>query len=439
MLFQSNGFDLGIFDQVAYLMSRGDVPFSTINDTHHMADHAAWSFYPVGLLYWLYPSVYWLFAIQAFSLSIAVWPLWHLARMSGLPRSQSLGIAFTYLLYPVTFNVNLFDFHVEVMAVPAMFAAILAAKRDRPGLFTLATLFVLGCKAVLTLPIAVMGIWLFVFEGKRRCGAIAFLSSSAWFVLATQVIVPAFKDGDRHAAIGRYSYLGDSIPDILQNLMTQPGLITGRVFSLASLEYLALLLLPVIWGLSLRKLAPLLPTVPIVLLNILSTVPAQRNLVQQYSLPILPFLLMAVMDGLQVGRRQRLGVRAMSILGAITFLALAKYGYFGSLYLRQLDNWTEAREAIALVEPQASVLTTSALAPHLTHRTTIRFTEEGNPPQTVDDFDVVLLNTRHPGWASSSAYANRLRRRLQSTPDFEQLYAQNDVFLFQRPQSVLND
>ncbi|MEO0356583.1 MAG: DUF2079 domain-containing protein, partial [Cyanobacteria bacterium P01_A01_bin.3] len=226
LLFQSNGFDLGIFDQVAYLIGRGEVPFSTINDTHHMADHAAWSFFPVGLLYWLYPSVYWLFAIQAFSLSIAVWPLWHLARMSGLSRSQSLGIAITYLLYPVIFNVNLFDFHVEVMAVPAMFAGILAAKRDRPGLFTLATLFVLGCKAVLTLPIAVMGIWLFVFEGKRRCGAIAFLSGSVWFVLATQVIVPAFKDGDRHAAIGRYSYLGDSIPDILQNLMTQPGLIT---------------------------------------------------------------------------------------------------------------------------------------------------------------------------------------------------------------------
>ncbi|MEM9536589.1 MAG: DUF2079 domain-containing protein, partial [Cyanobacteria bacterium P01_E01_bin.45] len=93
LLFQSNGFDLGIFDQVAYLIGRGEVPFSTINDTHHMADHAAWSFFPVGLLYWLYPSVYWLFAIQAFSLSIAVWPLWHLARMSGLSRSQSLGIA----------------------------------------------------------------------------------------------------------------------------------------------------------------------------------------------------------------------------------------------------------------------------------------------------------------------------------------------------------
>jgi hypothetical protein len=65
-----------------------------------------------------------------------------------------------------------------------------------------------------------------------------------------------------------------------------------------------------------------------------------------------------------------------SIIG---FLALAKFGYFGSRYLDQLDTWTANREAIQLVTPGVNVLTTANLAPHLSHRSVIKFTNKGNP------------------------------------------------------------
>jgi uncharacterized membrane protein len=67
-LFQSTAFDLGIFDQAVYLISRNLPPISTFTGFHILGDHAAIIFYPIAILYKIYPDVHWLFAIQALTL-----------------------------------------------------------------------------------------------------------------------------------------------------------------------------------------------------------------------------------------------------------------------------------------------------------------------------------------------------------------------------------
>jgi uncharacterized membrane protein len=62
LMFQSASADLGIFDQAVYLISQGLEPFSSLMGFHILGDHAAWMWYPLALLYKIYPSVYWLFA-----------------------------------------------------------------------------------------------------------------------------------------------------------------------------------------------------------------------------------------------------------------------------------------------------------------------------------------------------------------------------------------
>lgn len=69
ILFQSASADLGIFDQGLYLISQGQAPIPSLLGFHILADHAAWLWYPVSLLYKIYPSVYWLFGLQAFILA----------------------------------------------------------------------------------------------------------------------------------------------------------------------------------------------------------------------------------------------------------------------------------------------------------------------------------------------------------------------------------
>ena len=271
-----------------------------------------------------------------------------------------------------------------------------------------------------------MGIWLLL--EKRRSGAIAIVSGVAWFLITTQIIIPFYTGADAavEMADSRYSYLGDTVLEIAQNLLLNPNLVLSKLFTLPNLEYLILLLLPIAWGLPWRHLTPLVGAVPALGLNLITDYQPQKDLVHQYSLPILPFLLLSAIASLAAGdvwlRSQ--WIRLWSL---VAFLAFAKFGYFGSIYLETLDTWQATREAVALVPSQGSVLTTSAIAPHLTHRRVVALATE----ETVelDQFDYILLNRRHPGWASSPEIMTSLVEGLSQSP-WQQRYQRDDVFLF---------
>lgn len=457
ILFQSTAFEMGIYDQVTYLISQGLPPISSFLEVHHLGNHAAWAMYPVALLYKIYPSVYWLLLIQAICLAIGALPTWSLARHAGLNKQQSFAIAMVYLLYPVVFNLNLFDFHPEVMALPAILGAILAAKLDKTVWFCIAIVWVLGCKDALSLPVAAMGFWLYFYEKKRLCGAIALCVGFAWFIIATEVIIPFFKAGAGPGGIGRYRYLGNSISEVLVNIFLRPELVIFRIISLKTLEYLLLLILPIVWWLAPKYLTPLVAATPVLALNILSDIDAQRDLIHQYSLPILPFLLMAIISTIADGKcglwywawnfqkhkedeakntSKFVGFRLPKLIiiwSLIGFLALAKYGYFWSIYLDNLDTWQAARAAVALVKTKGGVLTTSEIAPHLTHRQFVKLMiSEDNLPgkEELAEFDYVLLNVRHPGWKNSQEYSTKLVNKLKDIPEFELSYERDDVYLF---------
>ncbi|MBD0347186.1 MAG: DUF2079 domain-containing protein, partial [Coleofasciculus sp. Co-bin14] len=355
-LFQSTAFDLGYFDQAIYLISQGQTPIVSFWGYHFLGGHADWVIYGLALLYKIYPNVHWLFAVQAVALALGALPTFYLARQAGLNESQATAIAWVYLLYPLIFNLNLFDFHPEVMALPALLGAVLAARLNRVGWFCLAIALILGCRDALSLTVAAMGIWLLVFEKKRWCGAIALIAGVAWFLIATKVIIPAFRPGGVEA-VARYAFLGNSLPEIVQNLFLRPDLLLRRIFTLPNLEYLVLLLLPLIWGLSPQHLIPLVVTIPTLAMNLITDYQPQKDLVHQYSLPALPFLLLAVISTLAAGKGWLQTRRGMIIWALVAFIALAKFGHFGSVYLESLDTWQATREAIAQIQTKGSVLT----------------------------------------------------------------------------------
>ena len=442
-LFHSTAFDLAIFDQAIYLISQNQTPFSSLMAINILGDHAAFIFYPLALLYKIYPDVHWLLFVQAISLALGAWPSWSLARQAGLNEQKSIAVAAVYLLYPAVFNVNLFDFHPEVIALPALLAAILAARLNKTLWFCAAIVLVLSCKAVLSLTVAAMGLWLLCFDKKRNCGLIALFLGAGWFLVATQAVIPYFNQGREHAGIGRYQYLGNSVFEIVINLIVKPNLVLGRLFSLETFEYLALLLLPVIWWLSPRQLTPLISAVPMLAMNILSDIPAQRDLIHQYSIPILPFLLVTVISSLAASNQQkgktifdRLPIpnyplpRVIVIWSLIAFLALAKYGYFWTIYLNGIDTLSATKEAISLVETKGSVLTSAQIAPHLAHRPVVKLTQADAPPANLAEFDYVLLNLRYPGWMSDRAFVENLITQLKNNPQFQLKYQQDDIYLF---------
>lgn len=96
LLYQSTAWDLGIYDQTLYLISQNLPAIPTFLGFHILADHGAFIFYPLSLLYRLFPSVYWLFALQSTALALGVPLAWALAQQASLSRSLSWAIALSY-------------------------------------------------------------------------------------------------------------------------------------------------------------------------------------------------------------------------------------------------------------------------------------------------------------------------------------------------------
>ncbi|WP_154655866.1 DUF2079 domain-containing protein [Fortiea contorta] len=431
-LFNSSG-DLAFFDQGVYLISQGKLPFSSVLGFHILADHAAWILYFIALLYKIYPSVYWLFVIQSGALALGALPTYLLALQAGLKESQAVAMVVVYLLYPVVYNSNLCDFHPDTIAVPALLTAVLAARSRKLVWFCVSILVVLGCKAVLALTVVAMGVWLLCFEKRRLYGAIAIIIGVSWFLVANWVIIPYF--GNEAALVNRhlyrYSYLGNSFSETLQILLSRPEVIIQNIFSAINLEYLVFLLAPVIWGLHLRCMIPLIGAIPCVAINILADHPSQKNLVLHYSLPAIPFLILALIASLAAGKAWLQQKRLIILFSLVGFLALGKLGFFTSRYLKSLENWGATKEASALITTLDSVFTTDVITPHLTHREIISY--KLNNFQSSDElnkFNYILLNIRYPGWAASAESYQNLVNFLKNQSEYKLQYQHDDVYLF---------
>jgi uncharacterized membrane protein len=427
-LFQSTAFDLGIFDQGIYLISQGKPPISSYMGFHILGDHAALMHYLLAVLYKIYPTVYWLFIVQSVSLAVGAIPTWYLALQAGLKKSQAVAIAAVYLLYPLVFNANLFDFHPEVIALPLFLAAVLFARQGKTIWFSISVILILMCKAVLSLTMIAMGFWLLVFDKRRVCGLIAIVTGIAWFLISTQIIIPTFS-GKEVAAVGRYSYLGNSVFEIAKNLILKPGIILNAIFSVDNLGYIALLFVPIVWGISSASIKPLLGSVPCIVLNLLSDYQSQKDLLHQYSLPALPFLIVAVISSLAAGKGWLQNKRAIIIWSLVCFLSLTKYTYFTGRYLRTLDTWGATKEAITLIKTEGGVYTTSEISPHLSHRQLINVTD-ANKPVDINQYNYILLNVRHPGLGSSPEFVTSLLNQLNIQQKFNLQYLRDDVYLF---------
>lgn len=429
-LFNSGG-DLAFFDQCVYLISQGKNPISSVLGFHALADHAAWILYPIALLYKIYPTVYWLFLVQSLSLSLGAIPAYFLSINAGLKESQAIVIVVIYLLYPLIYNANLLEFHPDTIAVPALFMAILAARKQKIVWFCASVIVILGCKAVLSLTVAAMGVGLLLFEKRQLYGIVAITTGIAWFLIANKIIIPFFGHDaaliNRH--LYRYSYLGNSFSETLKIILLQPKLIFSNIFSLINLEYLFYLFVPVIWGLRPKYMIYMIAAIPCLALNLLADHPSQKNLIWHYSLPIIPFLTLSLIAYVATHQNFIKHKKAIILWSLFWFFALGKFGFFAGKYLKNLDNLQATKEAISLVKTQNSVLTTDIIVPHLTHRELISFKYNINE---LNNFHYILINVRNPGLVASKADYNNLVNQLKTNSELKLKFQKDDVYLFEK-------
>lgn len=428
-LLRSTAWDLGIFDQYLYLLSQGYPPIGSFTGEHVMIDaDAALILYPLSLLYRVIPSPYGLFLLQSLGLSLAVIPLWLICKKENLSDKKSQVIIFCYLLYPVIFNINLFDFHTDVFAPGLLFTTIWASYRRNLSLFLIAILTLCSCKNIFKLTVFGLGFWLTWSKKQYQYGITAMIIGLGWFGIATKIIVPYFGRGI--GSLGRYGALGNSLMEILKNLILRPDLVWTQISTVSNLIYLIILLLPIAWGLSLRHLHPILGAIPNLLVNLLSSYDAQKDLINHYALPIVPFLIMAVVLSLAHDHNWLKSSRLILAWSLAIFMILGKPGYFVGRYLEGLETWTASRKAITLIDDHSPIFVPFHIAPHLTHRVKIELTAEWNRDLDLTPFQYVFLDQIYPGFNSSPEEVNYLRSRLEQDSRFSLIFEQDGVFLY---------
>jgi uncharacterized membrane protein len=367
--FGSYAYDLGIYDQALWLISRGYRPYVTVRELHILGDHFTPILYPLAMLYRMPQPTANLLLFQTAALALGAWPLYRIGRR--MPGSPGVGLlaAATYLLYPPLRGVNLFDFHPIALATPGVLFALDFAAERRMRPFLLACIWTLLCKQEAAAVVACLGLW-YAARWKQPNALILMVGGAAWFFTALRVQAH-FAGMDQSSYVELYSHLGDTPVEIMRMFLLTPWVPLLSLDAKETLSYLLLLLAPV-------ALLPLrtpgliwLLAFPLAL-NLFSNRYYMRQIHFQYTALLTPVLLAAATVALtRVPPRlpRHLAAAAWTLctlLAALTVIPIEQRSTLNSTFSVEDAALTQA--ILADIPAHASVCATQNLVPHLAQR-----------------------------------------------------------------------
>lgn len=383
--------DLSIFGQGTYLLSRGETPFVSIRGLHLFGDHASYVQLLLAPAFWLFRDVRTLVVVQSLALFGCGLLLWREARERLEPVLALLVLA-AFLLHPAT-QWSWFEYYEpDAIALPCLVAAYRALARDRTRATLLWCFAALITKENIAATVFALGLYGLI-TGRRRLGASVCALAAGYLVLLMNVAFPYFNPGQGYVYSDRlYGAHGAGVWDALRRLANPDGL-WQRLSAPANVQYLEDLFAPVAF---LPLLAPLTLLIGVQLpLNLVSTWPYAAQIRYHYSLLVLPFLFLALPGALERLRprpfRQGVAVGALVVCLANTLLTTAPLSHVlrSSAPIR-----TEEREGlrtlIARIPKDASVSAHYRFLPHVCIRKNAYLFPDLGPQGTWPDF--VLLD-----------------------------------------------
>lgn len=397
--FNSTGYDLAINEQIVWNTVHGRFFASSLEVDNSFADHFRPFLLALAPFYLLFQSPLTLLLVQTAGLALGAIPLYLLARERLQQRLVPLVIAAVYLLYPALGFIARFDFHVEAFAIPAFFAAFYAMERERWGWASAWLLIPLLVKESMGLTVAAVGLYALVMRRKARWGSAWLVLGLATFAVTSFWLIPTVR-GEASDTLSRYRWLGDAPGTMLATLFTEPALVWQQLTSADRLFYLLQLLVPVGF-LALLGLPELFLALPGLGLNLLASHHCQPTIYCQYTVPVLPFVLVATVFGLGTLRHLLRRHPAWQLAG-LGLLPLALFSLWVDTPFTETEALPDAlappgnaevvRAALAVVPEAGTAVTSNDYAPHLARRQELYVI--GNPSQreAPADPEVVFLN-----------------------------------------------
>jgi uncharacterized membrane protein len=368
--FQAPAFDMGIFDQGVWLLSRFKEPFVTILGLNLFGDHVSFIMLAFVPLYWLWPGPETLLVVQALVLAIGAIPVYLLAR--GVLKNSWFAVipALAYLLTPALGWLNLENFHPDSLEVPLLLFAFFFIMRRRWRWYLAMVILVMMVKEDVWLLLVPLGLYV-ACKHNRKMGFLTVGLSVGWFIVAFLGIQPALS-GAAPGSLDVWRIPFGGFGGLLRTAVVEPWEVIGYMLTAEKVRYIFQLLTPLLFLplLSWRALI----AVPVLLFNLVSNFWYQSNLEYHYHSLVIPIFCVAALLALERFSSIKIRRCLSALVLVATLFSLYLWGPVhgsrhpsydpDSLHPQNLA----ANEAIATIPADAIVAAEDRFAAHLANR-----------------------------------------------------------------------
>jgi len=448
--FNTGRFDLGNIVQAIWTTAHGDGFLQQTNLHGEQISRLGSHFEPILAVFaplWLiWPSPDMLVTVQALALASGALPVFWLARKHLGSERAAFGLALVYLIYPPLQWLAVDEFHPGALACPLLLYAFWYLDEDRLVMFGAFALVACLTREEIPLVVAGMGVW---YALRRRHYAFGLGVAAAGLALTAVIVTfvtPHFRHGAPLTFYGRYKDVGGSPTEAVRMIFSHPIHVLQVAFDHRGIRYLIDLLLPLA-GISLLAPLALIPALPLLAINLLSSAFGQTSIHFHYTAGEIPILVAAAVLGTAwlAGKRTRMAVWITG--GVLVAVVISNYA-LGPLPLwRHVPGGEKlgadrsdvsrhdhiAERALKLIPGNAVVSATNNLGAHLSARP--RFLSF----PVLDHATWVAYDGKHPSFADRLVTGEQARNRfllLKHAPDWKLVFDRDRIYIFKQVPSA---
>jgi uncharacterized membrane protein len=376
----TSSFDLGLYDQGIWLLSRFKAPFVTLMGRNLFGDHASFILVLLVPVYWVFPGAGTLFFFQSLAVAMGAFPIFLYARKRLANEGVALLLSCVYLLHPAVSWINRENFHPDAFLGVFVGMTIYGALERRWRIYTVFLVLTILVKEDVSLVLVPLGVWVALKRDVRRgiATVVASIAASliAMFVVMKSLIGVPTRNGWRIPFDGPAGFM--------RTTLEKPGKVIDYFRSESRPFYIWQMTFP--FAFVFARLPGVAAIGGLVLFtNVLSNFYYQFHVEYHYSLIVVPALALGSVYalGLLQRRARRWALAAMtvtSLWGALMWGAVPIGNFLqpwsdhpvgrsvGGYWLPSNPSAVAARSLMAEIPANAIVSAHYALTPHLAHR-----------------------------------------------------------------------
>jgi len=232
----------------------------------------------------------------------SVIPMYKLSLACNNDKRFGLFMVSLLLFYPTFQYIVLYEFEMLRFGIPIILWMLYFWQTRKLKPYYLFVLLAVFVREEVGLTVFMFGIYLLLIEKERKAGLITALIGASAFGVITQIIMPSLRGGTyQHIAMGSFALLGNSIGDMIKNIIVDPVFVLKTVFQpdmklVIKLANVFMLFLPLLFVpfLSPTVLLPVLGNLGIGLLSKSNT---HVSYMLYYVSPSIPFIFYAFIRG----------------------------------------------------------------------------------------------------------------------------------------------